>query len=173
MEWNKNFTLSDFLMDPKMKGVFPQFGRTQPAQVYSFAEQTRQVKAHLRGLLRATAAPNGDLRVKGNQQEVLNRVQAAQVAIEQLFNAMPTISSNIRSGSKLYMPYATRAQIQELTEFDDKVKAIQSVVDNIKYNPDFKSKYTTTRDNTDPNFKKEQAAWQKRVGYKEGEIIWQ
>lgn len=167
--WNNNFTLSDLMMNPKMKGVFPQFGKSQPVlQVYSFAEQTRQVKEHLRGLLKATKASSGELRVKGTQSEVMTRVNAAKATIEQLFNSMPSISKNLRSGAKLYMPFATHEQVHNLTDFDAKLTALQAVVDNIKYNPDYANRSQVRQTAA---FGSEQKKWQEKVGMiKKGEM---
>jgi enolase len=166
--YNNNFTLADLMMNPRMKGIFPQFGVNTPVQqVYSFAEQTRQVKEHLRGLIKASKAANGDLIVRGDHPQVMARIESAKAAIEQLFNAMPSISKNLKSGTKLYMPYATKEQMKGLTDFDAKITALQAVVDNINFNPNFKTtEKTIERNIPSKNFRDEQRKWQQRVQWR-------
>lgn len=166
MAWNNNFTMRDLFANSTMKGVLPQFGGQEPVhQVYSFAEQKRQVKEYLRGLLSATKSGE-TLRVKGNQPEVLKQVQQAKTTIEQFFNAMPSIAKNLRANTRVYMPFATISQMQDITTPEGKITALRAIIDNVNFNPNFKSLDSITKDIPQMNFYQEQAKWLREVGYK-------
>lgn len=159
--------MQDLFMNPALKNILPQFGRKEPVQqVYSFAEQKRQIKEYLRGLF--SAVQSGDmLKVKGKQPKVLKQVQEIRTTIEQLFNSMPSISKNIRANTHVYMPFATIKQMQDISTADGKIRALRAILDNINYNPNFKSMNTITRDIPQMNFYRMQAQWMREVGYKD------
>lgn len=164
--WNNNFTMQDLFMNPALKDILPQFGKREPVQqVYSFAEQTRQVKEYLRGLL--SAVRNGDnLKVKGKQSDILKQVKQTQKIIEQLFNSMPSIAKNLRANTRIYMPFATMSQLQDISTPEGKITALSAIIDNINFNPDFKSLNSLTRDIPQMNFYQEQSKWLRKIGYK-------
>lgn len=169
MAWNNNFTMQDLFMNPAMKGVVPQFGRREPVQqVYSFAEQKRQVREHLRGLLKASKTQDGDLKVKGKHEEILRRVEAASRTIEQMFNSMPSLSKNLRANTRVYLPFATQQQMADLTDFDSKIEVLRAILQNCEYNDNFRSQGRLARDLQIPNmnFAEEQRRWKKTVGWR-------
>lgn len=166
MAWNNNFTMQDLFMNPALKNVVPQFGRREPVQqVYSFAEQKRQVKEYLRGLL--SAIESGEiLKVKGQQPDILERVREAKTTIEQLFNSMPSIAKNLRANTRVYLPFATSEQIRNISTPDGKVAVLRAIIDNVNFNPNFKSLDTITRDMPPMNFYRLQSKWMREVGYR-------
>lgn len=169
MAWNNNFTMQDLFMNPALKNVVPQFGRREPVQqVYSFAEQTRQIKEHLRGLLKATKTVDGDLRVKGEHAEVMRKVEMARTTIEQMFNSMPSLSKNLHANTRVYLPYATQQQMADMTDFESKIAVLRAILQNCEYNDNFKSQGRLTRDLQIPNanYTEAQRRWKKTVGWR-------
>jgi len=165
---NNNFTLADLFMDKKMRGVFPQFGDGGSVQqVYSFAEQVRQVKEHIRGLLKARKAENGDLEVSGNHSQVMAQVNTAKAVMEKLFNSMPSISKNLRAGTKLYMGASTKEQMRETKDFDGKINLLNDVLDNITFNENFRTTVGAIQKNLQgKNFHEEQRKWKQKVNWR-------
>ena len=95
--------------------------------------------------------------VRGKHKQVIRRLNSLKGQIEALFNAIPTVVKNIRSNTKLRLPYATLSQIEGLDDYNKRAALIKQVLDNINYNPDFNSRIKES---------KQQKAWEKRTNYK-------
>lgn len=122
-------------MNPKLEGVFPQFSKGDTLKnVYSFAETEARVQKYLAGALGGTVTAKGELVVKGQHQSILNRVRQLQPLIEGLFDNMPKVIAAIRRNTPLYLPYATKKQIEDIKTPAQKQRALKQVLDNLQYN---------------------------------------
>jgi len=159
--------MQDLFMNPKLANVFPQFERGAKVQsVYSFAETERRVLEYLKNVLNGSVTGQGELSVKGKHKTVLRQVRDLQAVIEAFFNSMPSVAKNLRSNTKLYLPFATLQQLESASGYQSKFKAMKAVLENINYNPDFDSQNGVISNSPMP-YQKRQELWKKKVGYKE------
>ncbi len=106
--------MGDLFRNPKMAKVLPQFGDNQPLQnVYSFAEIDRRVREHLQKTFGARKTADG-LTIKGKFAEVFSQVKDLATTLENFFNSIPAITKNIRSNTKVYLPYASVQQMADI-----------------------------------------------------------
>jgi len=149
------FTMRDLFQNPNMADVLPQIKKGSALQnVYSFKVTEERVKNYIKGVFKAQDGDDG-LIVRGKHKQVVRRLNSLKGQIEALFNAMPTVVKNIRSNTKLRLPYATLSQIERLDDYSKRAVLIKQVLDNLNYNPDFTSRES-----------KQQKAWEKRTNYK-------
>lgn len=166
MGYNQRFSMHDLFYNPQLKNIFPQFERGGRLQnVYSFAEVERRVTEYLKNALNGSISGEGELTVNGKHKQVLRQVRGLQAVIENFFNSMPSVVVNLRRNTKLYTPFITVEELKDINSPQKKKQAMQVVLDNINYNPDFESE--RGRQGKPLNFRKQQAAWMKKVGYKE------
>jgi hypothetical protein len=166
-KYNDIFKMRDLFMNPKLAGVFPQFERGVRLQnVYSFAQVERRILEYLKNVFNGSVTDEGELIVRGKKIDVLRRVTQLQGAIEVFFNNMPSIVKNLRSNTKLYLPYATLSQIEGLNTAYKKYGAMREVLENVNYNPNFSSQNGIQSPSALP-YQKRQDAWKKKVGFKE------
>lgn len=162
------FKIQDLLMNPRMANVLPQFDRNTPLQnVYSYTEIEKRVLEYLKTTLKGQIVGDGELIVVGKQKAVLRRIKGFKKAIEDFFNVTPALVKNLRKNTKLYMPYSTLKQIEDIKSAEQKKAALNAILDNIRYNPDMDSDTALIGKFTMP-FRERQAEWQKRVGYRVG-----
>lgn len=156
------FSMRDLFANPEMQDVFPQFaGKLQ--NVYSFAAVEKRIKSYLKNAFSARESSDGGLIVRGKHMDVLKKVTAMKTTLENLFNNTPAIVKNIRSNSKVYLPYTTTLQVANLKTPAQKIRALNYVLENINYNPDFRS---MNRIKAPTPFEIRQKRWEKKVGYK-------
>lgn len=163
--YNNRFRMQDLFMNPKLASVIPQFDRSEPLRnVYSNAKTVDRVQKYLVGVLNAAVTGKRELTVNGKHKTVMSRVQRLQPVIENLFNGMPTVVKGLRANTRLYTPFASIGELENIKGFPKRLSVIKAVMDNIMYNPDFQSK-----GNASPAYIRRQELWKKKVGYKEKE----
>lgn len=160
MRYNNKFRMRDLFLNSQLSNVFPQFDK----QYHSYLEIERKALEYLKSILNGKITSKNQLTVKGKHNDILQRVRNLQALIEGFFNNTSAIEYGIRNNSKLYLPYISLKQIAELDTIEKKQSALQDVLDNILYNPEFQGQ----------NFKpatlaylKRQNEWKKKVSYKE------
>lgn len=165
MRYNNLLSMRDLFMNPKLGNVFPQFERSVPVQnVYSFAEVERRVLNYLQAALGGQITGRDELVVRGKYKTVLRQVNALKSAAEELFNSMPSIAKNLRKNTRLYTPFASAGQLEDMNDPQSKTAAMRVVLDNIRYNPDFVTKGGAAET---AGYIRRQQLWKKKVGYKE------
>lgn len=165
-QYNNNLRMRDLFMNPALAGVFPQFKPTDKLQnVYSFAEVEARVLKYLAAALNGTVAGNGELVVHGKHQAVLSRVRALQPLIEGFFNNMPKVAQALRRNTPLYLPYANKKQLEDITTPAGKAKAMRAVMDNFQYNTDLGAPNSVKHERPE-QFARNKKAWEKKVGYR-------
>ena len=165
-QYNNRLRMRDLFMNSALGGVFPQFSPTDKLQnVYSFAEVEARVQKYLASALNGTITGNGELTVRGKQQAVLTRVRQLQPLIEDFFNNMPKVAQALRRNTPLYLPYATKKQLEDITTPTGKIKAMRAVMDNFQYNTDLGALNSIKNEKTD-QFARNKKAWESKVGYR-------
>ena len=166
MRYNNRLRMQDLFMNPALAGVFPQFKRGEKLQnVYSYAEVEKRVAEYLANALNGTITGDGEITVRGKQQDVLGHVRRLQGLIESFFNNTPKVVAALRRNTPLYLPYATLKQLERLQSTDSKIKAMQAVMDNFQYNTDFGSLNTVRRERNE-QFAEHKREWEAKVGYR-------
>lgn len=153
-------------MNDKLAHLFPQFSKTEKLRnVYSFAETERRVQSYLAGVLNGVITAEGEIVVKGKHQNVLNRVRQLQPLIESFFNNVPKIVAALRRNTPLYLPYATRKEIEDIKAPSSKIRLLKALLENLQYNPDFGALNSIKKEQPE-RFERNRKAWEKRVGYR-------
>lgn len=153
-------------MNPALEGILPQFSPSDKLQnVYSFAEIESRVQKYLAGALNGTITGEGELIVNGKQQQVLSRVRQLQPLIEGFFNNLPKVVQALRRNTPLYLPYATKKQLEDITTPAGKTKAMQAVMDNFQYNTDLGA-LNSVKNEKPEQFARNKKAWETKVGYR-------
>ncbi len=166
MRYNNRLRMQDLFMNPELAGVFPQFERGEKLQtVYSYAEVERKVAQYLAGALNGSVSGDGEITVRGKQKDVLARVRQLQALIEGFFNNMPSVVAGLKRNVPLYLPYATLKQLGQLQTTEDKIKAMQAVMDNFQYNTDLCALNSVKHERTD-TFAQNKREWEGKVGYR-------
>ncbi len=165
-EYNNRLRMRDLFMNPQLANVFPQFNSGKPLKnVYSFAETEESVQNYLVAALNGKITADGEIFVNGKHDEILNRVRALQSAIESFVNNTPNIVQALRDNTPLYLPYATKKQLQEITSTAAKIKAMQAVMENFQYNSDCGALNSVKHENPE-QFARNKRAWERKVGYR-------
>lgn len=165
-KYNNRIRMRDLFMNEKLAGVFPQFVAKDTARgAYTLAEIKTKVCEYLAAALNGTVTGAGELSVNGNQRAVLSRVQRLQPLIESLYNNMPKVAQALRNNATLYLPYATRKQIEDIRSTDGKIKAMQAVMDNFQYNDELGT-LNSVRKEKPEQFARNKKQWERKVGYR-------
>lgn len=161
--YNDRISMKDLFQNKELSNILPQFKDEDLKNVQSFDWVNDKVKQYIQNALNAEIEGE-EIIVKGKKSNVL---QSLQYTLEAFFNAMPSIVKNIRKNTKLYLPYSNLAQIKGLRTDEQKIKFLNSVLDNVNYNPDFRSLDDRNIDiyNSGVPFEKRQAQWAEIVGY--------
>ncbi len=166
MRYNNRLRMQDLFMNPELAGVFPQFRHGKKLQnIYSYAEVEKCVAEYLANALNGTITGDGEITVRGKQKEVLARVRQLQALIEGFFNNMPNVVAGLKRNVSLYLPYATLKQLGSLQTTEDKIKAMQAVMDNFQYNTDLCTLNSVKHERTDI-FAQNKRKWEAKVGYR-------
>ena len=152
-------------MNPALAKVFPQFDSTINANLYSDEKIKSMVLKYLANALNGTVTDAGELVVCGDHKTVLNHVRRLQPLIESLYNSIPKVTEAFRNNVSLYLPYATRKQIEEIKTIAEKVKAMNAVMDNFQYNTELGALNSVKNERSD-QFAKNKTAWEQKVGYR-------
>lgn len=164
--YNNRISMKDLFQNNELSNILPQFKDEDLKNVQSFDWVNDKVKEYIKNALNAKI--DGDeIVVDGKKSNVLQSLQRMKYTLEAFFNAMPSIVKNIRKDTKLYLPYSNLAQIKGLKDDKQKVFLLNSILDNVNYNPDFRSLDDRNIDiyNSGVSFEKRQAQWAEIVGY--------
>lgn len=164
--YNNRISMKDLFQNKELSNILPQFKDEDLKNVQSFDWVNDKIKEYIKNALNAEI--DGDeIIVNGKKSNVLQSLQRMKYTLEAFFNAMPSIVKNIRKDTKLYLPYSNLAQIKGLKDDKQKVFLLNSILDNVNYNPDFRSLDDRNIDiyNSGVSFEKRQAQWAEIVGY--------
>ena len=164
--YNNRISMKDLFQNNELSNILPQFKDEDLKNVQSFDWVNDKVKEYIKNALNAKI--DGDeIVVDGKKSNVLQSLQRMKYTLEAFFNAMPRIVKNIRKDTKLYLPYSNLVQIKGLKDDKQKVFLLNSILDNVNYNPDFRSLDDRNIDiyNSGVSFEKRQAQWAEIVGY--------
>lgn len=164
--YNNRISMKDLFQNKEMASILPQFKDEDLKNVQSFAWINERVKDYIKNNLNADIYGD-ELIVNGKKSNVLQSLQRMKYTLEAFFNAMPSIVKNIRKNTKIYLPYGNLAQIKALRDDKQKVMLLNEILDNVNYNPDFRSLDDRNIDiyNSGVPFEKRQAQWAEIVGY--------
>lgn len=164
--YNDRISMKDLFQNKELSNILPQFKDEDLKNVQSFDWVNDKVKQYIKNALNAEIEGE-EIIVKGKKSNVLQSLQRMKYTLEAFFNAMPSIVKNIRKNTKLYLPYSNLAQIKGLRTDEQKIRFLNSVLDNVNYNPDFRSLDDRNIDiyNSGVPFEKRQAQWAEIVGY--------
>ncbi len=163
--YNDRISMKDLFQNKELSNILPQFNDEDLKNVQSFDWVNDKVKEYIKNAL--SAEINGEeMVVKGKKSKILQSLQRMKYTLEAFFNAMPSIVKNIRKNTKLYLPY-NLAQIKGLRTDEQKILLLNNILDNVNYNPDFRSLDDRNIDiyNSGVSFEKRQAQWTEIVGY--------
>jgi len=167
MEYNNRFTMKDLFMNPQLSNIFPQFPRGGALKnVYSGTEIERRIKEYLKNVLKGAMTGQDEMLVRGKHGTILRHVQRFKAVIEQFFNNIPAVVMNLRRNTKLYTPFTSISELADISSATKKREMMKIALDNLTYNPDFGAPFGI-RSSQLLNFKKRQADWMEKVGYKE------
>lgn len=162
----RQYGARDLFMNDKLAHIFPQFSKDEQLRnVYSFAETEKRVQNYLVGALNGTVTAEGEIVVNGQHRVILNRVRQLQPLIEGLFNNMPKIVRAVRQNTSLYLPYATKKQIEDIRTPAAKTQALKEIIDNLQYNSDIGALNSVKKEQPE-RFAKNKKAWETRVGHR-------
>lgn len=164
--YNNRISMKDLFQNKEMANLLPQFKDEDLKNVQSFAWINNKVKEYIINVLHAEKHGE-DIIVSGKKSNTIQSLQRMKYTLEAFFNAMPSIVKNIRKNTKLYLPYSNLAQIKAIRDERQKVMLLIEILDNVNYNPDFRSLNEPNIDiyNTGVSFEKRQAQWSEIVGY--------
>lgn len=164
--YNDRISMKDLFQNKELSNILPQFKDEDLKNVQFFDWVNDKVKQYIKNALNAEIEGE-EIIVKGKKSNVLQSLQRMKYTLEAFFNAMPSIVKNIRKNTKLYLPYSNLAQIKGLRTDEQKIRFLNSVLDNVNYNPDFRSLDDRNIDiyNSGVPFEKRQAQWAEIVGY--------
>ena len=161
-----SFGMRDLFQNAALEGIFPQFNKNEKLKnIYSFAEVEERVQKYLATALNGTVTGDGELTVNGKHKTVLRQVRQMVPLIESFFDNTPKIAAGIRRNTRLYLPYATRKQMEDIKTPAGKIKAMKAVMDNFQYNSDLNALNSVKNENPE-QFSRNKKAWEKKVGYR-------
>lgn len=164
-KYNNRLTARDLFMNSTMSGIFPQFSDAKLQNVYSFAEVERRIQNYLASALNAKVSGDGELTVNGNYNNVLEQVRRLKTMIETFFNNTPKVVQAIRKNTPLYLPYATKKQLERVKSTESKIKAMNEVLDNLQYNESFGALNSIKKEPPE-KFARNKKQWESKVGYR-------
>lgn len=165
MQFNDKFGMRDLFMNKELKGIFPQFSKKDKLQnVYSFEWIERKIADYLKSAF--NGRKSGDsIVIQGKFKDKLKEIKALRSILESMFNNMPAMTKNIRKNTKLITPFQSVDQLKNLTDERKKIMAMGIVLDNLNYNPEFKSQNRIASSIMPNDFYKRQQIWMNSVGY--------
>ena len=165
MQFNTKFTMKDLFMNKELKNLFPQFTKKDGLKnVYSYEWVEKKVADYIQSVF--GGYKNGDkIIVKGDYKDTFNQLRSMKSLIEDMFNNMPAITKNIRKNTKLITPFQCVDQLKKIQDPHQKMQAMQIILDNLNYNPDFQSQNRFRNNTMTSNYYKRQEIWLRLVGY--------
>lgn len=166
MLYNNRLRMRDLFMNPKLADIFPQFSANEkPQGAFTLGEFKKRVAEYLAAALNGTILSDGALLINGKAQTVLNRVKHLQPLIEGLYSNVPKVTRALRNNTELYLPYATRKQLENISNVEEKIKAMRAVMDNFQYNGEFGALNSVKKEKPE-QFVRNKKAWERKVGYR-------
>ena len=139
MQFNDKFSIKDIFMDKELKGLFPQFNKKDKLKnVYSYEWIEDKIANYIKSVFNGRMS-NGEIVIKGKFKQRFQEIKALQNVIEDMFNNLPAITKNIRNNTRLITPFQCKEQLKGLKNPRQKIMAMQIVLDNLNYNPEFQS----------------------------------
>jgi len=165
MQYNNKFSMKDLFMNKELKKLFPQFTKKDGLKnVYSFEWIDKKVEEYLRNAF--NGRKQGDeIIIQGKFKERFKQIKDMQTMIEDLINNIPAITKNIRHNTRLITPFQCIDQLKQITDPQKKVQVMQIVLENINYNPDFRSQNRFRSEIKSMSYYQRQDLWLKSVGY--------
>lgn len=165
MQYNERFGMKDLFMNRELKGIFPQFSKKDKLKnVYSYEWVEKKIADYLKSVF--GGRKSGDsIVIKGKFKDKFKQIKAMQKMIEDMFNNIPAITKNIRHDTKLITPFQSIAQLKEIRTPEKKIAAMQIVLDNLNYNPNFQSQDRFRSEILPNDYYRRQDIWLKLVGW--------
>lgn len=165
MQYNDKFSMQDLFMNKELKKLFPQFTKKDGLKnVYSYEWIDKKVEEYLKNAFGGRKSGD-EIIIKGKFKERFKQIKGMQTMIEDLFNNMPAITKNIRWNTKLITPFQCVDQLKNITDPQKKIQAMQIVIENLTYNPDFQSQNRFRSEIKSLSYYQRQDLWLKSVGY--------
>lgn len=159
MQYSNKITMQELFQNRKLANILPQFYKRDGLKnVYSFQWVEEKVKSYVKSVLRAKIVGE-ELIVRGKHREKIKEIRRLKTVIESMFNAMPSITKNIRRNTRLLLPIESVEEFKQVKTMEGKLQVMEWILENIKYNPNFQTKNKIT-----PLYIKEQRRWMKKVG---------
>lgn len=159
MQYSNKITMQELFQNRKLANILPQFYKRDGLKnVYSYKWVEEKVKSYVKSVLRAKIVGE-ELIVRGKHREKIKEIRRLKTVIESMFNAMPSITKNIRRNTRLLLPIESVEEFKQVKTMEGKLQVMEWILENIKYNPDFQTKNKIT-----PLYIKEQRRWMKKVG---------
>lgn len=163
MIYSNRFKLRDLFMNPRLEKIFPQFNENEPhASAQSLKKMRERVKQFVVTALNGCVTGENEITVKGQHKQVLARVKRLAPLLEQTYGNLDKINRHLKTNTKLYTPFKSVAELEGIKTFQKRLFALQAVLDNLTYNPNFQS-----GSGGSPSYLRAQDEWKKRVNYKE------
>lgn len=165
MQFNDKFGMKDIFMNRELKGIFPQFSNEDKLKnVYNFEWIENKVAEYLKEVFNGRIS-NGEIIIPGKFKQKFKEIKAMKTMLEDMFNNMPAITKNVRRNTKLITPFQCVEQLKEIQDPRKKIQAMQIVLDNLNYNPDFKSQDRFRSEIMPNDYFRRQQIWKDTVGY--------
>jgi len=165
VQFNDKFGLKDLFMNKELKGLFPQFKKKDRLQnVYSFEWIEKKIADYIKSAFNGRKSGD-EIIIPGKFKDKFKEIKAMQTMLEDMFNNMPAITKNVRKNTKLITPFQCVEQLKEIQDPRKKIQAMQIVLDNLNYNPDFQSQNRFRSEIMPHDYYRRQQIWMKTVGY--------
>ncbi len=167
MQYNNYFRMQDFFCNEQLDGIVPQFNTRSMSDedIYS------QCMKIICGFLGGTITGKDTISVSNkSSSNVVRIVTACKSVLEAMFDNVDSILQNVHSNQRVYTTVETFSQIVDFDTPEKKLKFLNELLDNINYNPEFKS-LNSVKSYSPLPFQMRQKAWEKKVGYKNKEPL--
>lgn len=164
MSYNTRFRMRDLFMHERLSKIFPQFSASELGNnAQSAVKAQKTVLAYIVATFNGTLTGGSTVTVKGQHARVLSQIQRLQAVLERLINNAQSIQRGIQNNTALYTRFQSFTELEQLGTVAKRVAALETVMDNIAYNPHF------SNPSAKPSaaYLKKQEQWKKKVGYKE------
>lgn len=157
--YNNRIKMKDLFVNSEMAGILPQYNPNVQE------DAGNRILKYLQTALNGSVTAKGELTVKGQKDVVLRQIKTLVPLLEALFNNFGSVVKNIRSNTRLYLPYVSKKQIADVKSFQNRVRVFREILDNFQYNSDFKS-LNSVADEEPSVFARAKREWESKVGYR-------
>lgn len=166
MKYNNFFRLQDFFCNDRLSGILPQFDKRDLKNGIADDEKIyTQCRNVINGFLNGVITENGIVVTNQSSTSVLRIVKACKSVLEAMFDNSESLLANISANKRVYTSAASISQIAELDTPQKRLRFFNEILDNVNYNPEFKSPNSIPSHSAKP-YRERQRAWAHRVGYK-------